>query len=379
MNKDISEIIFFITGGGTGGHIYPAVSVIDELISGGAKKENIFYIGNKKNQEYKIALDRGYNFLSTSVSGMPRKFSFKFLNWLFCLFISILKSFYFIFKYKPDVIFATGGYVCAPVLFAGRFLKIPYVLHDGDCFPGITTRAFAKSAKAVNLAFSDADKYIKSAKIYHYNNPVRSSFFYKTRENARMELGIKDEFLILIMGGSQGAKSLNEASIEFINQYRDKTGIKIILQTGKKNYEEVANKLKIPDNTRIEPYFDDMSIPILAADLIVSRAGSISISEILSARVPSILVPYPYAASDHQRINARKIENQGAAIYLEDSDLSSLKEKIEKARANYDILKENAAKLSGEFKNSNEKIAALVLNAAKNEGRQIFLCNMKKY
>ena len=368
MKSDINNKTYFITGGGTGGHIYPAVSIINELIKKGVNKEKIFYIGNKKNLEFKIAKDNGFNFLSTSVFGMPRKLSPKFISWTFCLIFSIIKCLFFILKYKPDVIFATGGYVCAPTLFAANILKVPYVLHDSDCFPGIVTRTFSKNAKAVNLAFSEAKKYIKNKNVYNFNNPVRSSFFEITKEEARKNLNINNEFLILIMGGSQGAKSINEAAVDVIYHFKNRSDIKIILQTGKKNFDEVIKNIDIPSNTRIEPYFDNMAIPILAADLIISRAGSISISEILSSKNPSILVPYPFAAADHQRINAHSIEKQNAAIYLEDEELKEgkLKEKIEEILNNkeeYNLLKQNAEVLGANFKQANEKILNLILEA----------------
>ncbi len=368
MKSDINNKTYFITGGGTGGHIYPAVSIINELIKKGVNKEKIFYIGNKKNLEFKIAKDNGFNFLSTSVFGMPRKLSPKFISWTFCLIFSIIKCLFFILKYKPDVIFATGGYVCAPTLFAANILKVPYVLHDSDCFPGIVSRTFSKNAKAVNLAFLEAKKYIKNKNVYNFNNPVRSSFFEITKEEARKNLNINNEFLILIMGGSQGAKSINEAAVDVIYHFKNRSDIKIILQTGKKNFDEVIKNIDIPSNTRIEPYFDNMAIPILAADLIISRAGSISISEILSSKNPSILVPYPFAAADHQRINAHSIEKQNAAIYLEDEELKEgkLKEKIEEILNNkeeYNLLKQNAEVLGANFKQANEKILNLILEA----------------
>ena len=366
MNKDMSNYKFFITGGGTGGHIYPAVSVINELLSAGADNKNIFYIGNKKNLEYKIAKDKGFQFLSTPVFGMPRKISFKLIKWLICLFAAIIKALFFTLKYKPDVVFGTGGYVSAPVLFAASALKIPYVLHDSDCRPGIVTRKFAKNAKAINLAFEEAKKYINSDKIYNYLNPVRAEFFNKTRDEARDKLNIKDEFLILIMGGSQGAKSINNAALELIEVLSDREDIKIILQTGKKNYDDIVKDLTVPDNARIEPYFDDMSIPILAADLIVSRAGSISISEILSSGAPSILIPYPYAAADHQRVNARAVTEKNAAIYLEDSEAEKLKEVVVELLNNkekYNEIKNNASVFKNQYKDANKNILNLILEA----------------
>ena len=371
MKSDTTDKKFFVAGGGTGGHIYPAISVINGLLKNGVNKKNIFYIGNKKNLEYKIALDMGLNFLSTPIFGMPRKISLKFIIFLFCLFISILKSFLYFLKYKPNVVFATGGYVCAPVLFAACLFKIPYVLHDSDCYPGMVTRIFSKNAFAVNLAFVEANKYIKSGNIRNFNNPVRNEFFKTSKEDARRELNIdKNDFLILIMGGSQGAKSINEAAIELIEKYKNKEGIKIILQTGRKNYDEVVKNFIVPHNVKIEPYFDNMAIPILAADLIVSRAGSISISEILSAKNVSVLIPYPYAAANHQRINARAVSDKNAAVYLEDNDLKKgvLIEAVTGLLADnkkYEELKENARILGAKFSEANDKILNLITSAIK--------------
>ena len=368
MNNSIYNCKFFITGGGTGGHIYPAVSIIKELLDCGVKNENIYYIGNKKNLEFQISKDNGFNFLSTSVFGMPRKVSLKFIKWIFLLILSILKSFYYVLRYKPNVVFGTGGYVSAPVLFAAKFLKIPYVLHDSDCYPGIVTRKFAKGAKAVNLAFEEANKLVNSDNIYNYKNPVRRIFFEKTKDSAREALNLKDEFVILIMGGSQGAKSINEAALEVIKEFENREDIKIILQTGKKNYDEIISNFSPTKNSTIKPYYDDMSTPVIASDLIVSRAGSISISEILSAKTPSILIPYPYAAADHQRVNARAISDKNAAIYLEDEDLKTgkLKEIILSLLSNkekYGEIKKNAEALGEVYKNSNQKILELILNS----------------
>ena len=368
MNRDMRNYKFFITGGGTGGHIYPAVSVINELLKIGVKNENIFYIGNKKNLEYKIAKDNDFQFLSTPVFGMPRKISFKFLKWGILLFAAILKAIFYTLKYRPNAVFGTGGYVSAPILFAAKLFKIPYVLHDSDCRPGVVTRKFAPSARAVNLAFEEAKKYIKTNNAVNYANPVRSAFFEITKKEARDTLNIRDEFVILIMGGSQGAKSINSAAMNLIEECKGNKNVRIILQTGKKNYDDVIKDFKEAENVLIKPYFDDMSIPILASDLIVSRAGSISISEILSAGCPSILIPYPYAAADHQRVNARAITDKNAATYIEDEELKEGKliavvKEILSDKEKYNRMKQNSCELGAKYKEANKKILELLLGA----------------
>lgn len=327
FNKN-KEKIYFITGGGTGGHIYPAVSVINGLIESKIDSKNIYYLGNKKNLEYEIAKKNGYNFLSYSAKGMPRKISFQFLIWLFGLFISTIKAMAYVLKYKPSVIFATGGYVCAPILFCALTFRIPYVLHDCDIQPGIVTRFFAPFAKSVSLAFEDAKKFIKSKDIHINGNPVRQEFKTISKKQAREELSLKDSFTILIMGGSLGAKKINDSSFKILKEYANKEGMEIIWQTGKKNFDDVTKKIleefeELPDNLVLQPYFDKMYLALLSSDLVISRAGSLSLSEICASSLPSILIPYPYASADHQKKNAKSFVDNKMALMLEDKDCNN--------------------------------------------------------
>ena len=328
MSNKNNEKIYFITGGGTGGHIYPAVSIISELLNNGVKKENIFYLGSKKNLEYEIAQKNEYNFLNYSVKGMPRKFSIKFIFWLFELFISTLAAIKYALKYKPNVVFATGGYVCAPILFAALVLKIPYVLHDCDIHPGIVTSFFASKAKSVSVAFEDAKKHINSKNIFVNGNPIRPEFKTITKKQAREDLLLKDDFTILIMGGSLGARTINNSSFKILKEYANKEGFKIIWQTGKKNFDEVTKKILdeydvLPDNLVLQPYIDKMYLAMLSSDLVISRAGSLSLSEICACSLPSILIPYPYAAQDHQKKNALSFVRNKMALMIEDKDCNN--------------------------------------------------------
>lgn len=379
MQKKQLTKTFFLTGGGTGGHIYPCISILNELQNKGEKR--VFYIGNKKNAEYEIVSGLPYNveFLDVPVFGMPRKITLKLVKWLFLLGLSILKCLFYALSKKPDVVFASGGYVSAPMVITAKILKIPYVMHDSDAHPGIVTRAFSGSAAAVNLAFQGANRFVKSNNITNFQNPVRSEFFTISKAEARKELNIKDDFTVLIMGGSQGAKTINNAAIEAIKHFQNKNDVKIIFQTGKKNYTGVINELEtvlgvkegqMPQNITVKPYFEKMYIPLLASDVVVSRAGSLSISEILAAKKPSILVPYPYAAADHQRKNAKEIEKTGASVYIEDSDLNGeiLINTIENLLKNPEELRQMAQKASWHIpKNPTPDILNLILKAAKTE------------
>lgn len=306
---------FFITGGGTGGHIYPAVAIAKALIETGHK---VFFVGNKKNLEYKICKDNNIAFLPVDVDFMPRKLSPKFLLWGLKTAIAGANATLYALKHKPNAIFATGGYVSAPALIAGRLLKIPFVTHDCDSYPGIVTRVFSKYAVATTLQFEDAKKYLKTDRVFVFGNPVRENFFNTNREECLKKLGLENKKTVLIMGGSQGANTLNNAVCEIINNL-NREDIQIILQTGKKHFESVKSKLKLsPKNTLVVPYFEDTSIALGACDLVVSRGGSLSISEILATNTPSIIVPYPYAAKNHQMLNAQSIERLGATVILED-------------------------------------------------------------
>lgn len=320
------KYVYFITGGGTGGHIYPAVAVCEELKNDHETRE-IYYIGNPKNLESEIAQKYGYKFLDVNISGMPRKLSLKMVKWFFKLQIAILKSMFYIKKYKPNVIFGTGGYVSAPALFAGAIAGVPIMIHDSDAQPGIVSKYIAPNAQCVSLAFEGSKKFIRSANININGNPIREEFKTLTKDQARKNLGLENKTTLCIMGGSQGARSINSAAIEILEKLSSEYDLQIIFQTGKKNYDNIFLKLKdiYPEfeedkNIILKPYFDNMSTVLKASDIAVSRAGSISLSELCACSIASILIPYPYAAADHQRKNAQYMLEKHAALYLEDAD-----------------------------------------------------------
>ena len=318
--------VYFITGGGTGGHIYPAIAVCNALSKDHQTKE-IYYIGNPDNLEHEVVEKAGYKFLGVKVSGMPRKFGFKFIFWFIQLQFAIFKALYYIKKYKPHAVFGTGGYVSAPALFAAGLDGTPFMLHDSDAKPGIVSRYLAPNAKCVSLAFEISQKFIESNNININGNPIREEFKTLTKQEARERLVIKDKTTLCIMGGSQGAKSVNNAAVEIIKKLSQEDNLQIIFQTGKRNYEKVYFKLKkaYPEfendrNLIVKPYFEDMVTVLKASDIAVSRAGSLSLSELCACGIASVLIPYPHAAADHQRKNAKFMVEKRAALYLEDAD-----------------------------------------------------------
>lgn len=322
--------VYFITGGGTGGHIYPAIAIADGLIAQDDTKE-IYYVGNPNNMEYSIVKDKLYTFLPVLSSGMPRKLSFSFCKWIFQMIKGWLKCCNYIKKYKPKVVFGTGGYVSAPVLFAAITMRVPFVMHDCDANPGLVTRLLAPCASSVSVAFESAKSQIKNKKCYVNGNPIRNKFSYLTKEIAKKDLGFSsDKITLCVMGGSQGAKRINAAILELIPKLVKDLGLQVIVQTGKKNYDEFIENLNniYPSYSEekaliVKPYFDDMITALKASDIAVSRAGSLSISELCASSAATIFIPYAYAAADHQRKNARYMVQMGAGMYLEDSDANS--------------------------------------------------------
>lgn len=333
-NQDKKKYVYFITGGGTGGHIYPAVAVADALMQDEETKD-LFYIGNPKNLEYDIVKQKGYKFLGINVHGMPRRFSFDFVKWAFQLWVAWLKCCFYLLKYKPNVVFGTGGYVSAPILLAcisfikGKTRPTPYMMHDCDAQPGLVTRKFSNHAKCVSLAFESAQEFVKNKNCCINGNPIREKFKTLTKEEARKTLGLENKLTVCIMGGSQGARTINDSAVEILKTLSLECNVQVIFQTGKKNFERAIEQLitiypqyQSDKNIIIKPYFEDMVTVLKASDIAVSRSGSLSISEIEASGIAPIFVPYPHAASDHQRKNAKCMLEKNAGLYVEDSELT---------------------------------------------------------
>ena len=201
-------------------------------------------------------------------------------------------------------------------------------MHDCDAMPGLVTRKLSRRAKYVSLAFEKAKKYIPNRHIIVSGNPIRAEFKTLSKTEARNNLGLQDKTTLTIMGGSQGAKSINNTVVELLKEFVQDKNLQIIFQTGKKNYDEILEKLKLiypaweqDGNLLIKPYFMDMVSVLKSSDIVISRAGSLSLSEICASDTASILIPYPNAAANHQRINAKYFVEMGASLYIEDKDL----------------------------------------------------------
>ena len=320
--KKNKQLKIVLSGGGTGGHIYPAIAVGRELLQQ-ENVEKVYYVGNPKNLEKTLIEKENFEFLPVKISGMPKTKNMALISWFGELAFAVLNCLKYFAKIKPDAVLGTGGYVSGPALIAAKLLNIPFMLHDSDAIPGIVTRKMAPFAKVVNTSFEDAKKYIKSKKITLNGNPLRNDFGKFDKKESLRKLDLSTEKLtILVMGGSQGAKSINTAISNCALGLIEELNLQIIHQTGLKNFESymdnISSELRNNPAYLVKPYLDDMATYLSCADLVIARAGSLSLSEFNLCGLPAILIPYPYAAHNHQFHNAKALENLGAAICLED-------------------------------------------------------------
>ena len=323
MPKNNKKLKVVLAGGGTGGHIYPAIAVGRELLTR-ENVEKVYYVGNPDKLEKTITADENFEFLPVNVSGLPKKKDLSLIKCFVDLGFSVIKCIGYFNKIKPDCVMGTGGYVSAPALIAAKLIGIPYMLHDSDAIPGIVSRKMSKGAKAINVSFEDAKKYLKSKNIEVNGNPLRGDFNTFDKNAALKSLGLSEnKFTILVMGGSQGAKSINSAISACALDLIEEKNVQIIHQTGLKNYDEymdgISAELRKNESYLPMAYLNNMPLYLACADLVIARSGSLSLSEFNLAGLPSVLIPYPYAANNHQYHNAKALEKAGASVCLEDN------------------------------------------------------------
>ena len=317
---------FMICGGGTGGHVSPAISIYEELKSR-APDSGFCFIGRDGGTENAAYVATGERLRLLDMQGVNGKSPVSMLKGLFRAVTSLGQARKIIKSEKPDVIIGTGGYVCWPMLTVGKRMRIPTVIHESNAYPGLTTRLVAKGADLVLLNYSEAAKHLKGARIETVGNPLRHEFYSVKRRSARRQLGVRDgEFLILSFGGSLGAERLNEAALMLMRSHSSKTpGIKHIHATGRAYFERIDKKeLRALNDCGciIVPYIESMAEVMHAADLIISRCGAMTISEINEVGAASILIPSPNVADDHQRKNGSFMSEAGAAIMIEEAELT---------------------------------------------------------
>jgi UDP-N-acetylglucosamine--N-acetylmuramyl-(pentapeptide) pyrophosphoryl-undecaprenol N-acetylglucosamine transferase len=348
-----------IAAGGTGGHINPGLAIADILREDG---NEVIFIGTKNGLEIDLVPKAGYKLKLIRASGIKRGISFKNIRALFDLFGGMRDIKKIIKEDKPDLIIGTGGYVTAPVLLVGSKDKIPTMIHESNALPGKTTKWLSSKVDVVAIGFKEAESRLpKARKVVFTGNPIKMKGNLNKQE-IRSKLGITKK-LVLVFGGSQGAKKINETMIELINDNKAKN-YQIVYATGQKNYDEIISKInKIPENVKIEKYIYNMEEIMTASDLVVCRSGALTVTEIGVVGVPAILVPFPYAAENHQEYNAKTLENVGAAkIILEDELTKEVLEKeIERLfsdQTRLEIMSQNAHRIAE--RNVKDKIKKVI-------------------
>lgn len=316
-----------MAGGGTAGHINPGLAIANHI-----KKKHleaqIKFVGTERGLETKLVLREGYDLELIKVKGFKRKLSLDTFISIKELFQGMVEARKVIKNFKPDIVIGTGGYVCGPVLFNAAMMKIPTLIHEQNAYPGVTNKILSKYVDAVAISFKESKKYFKSAKnLVLTGNPVRDEILHTDRANARKRLNIAPETrLVAVVGGSRGAQNINISVVDMIKKYYSRDDCNIIFATGEAQFDEIKERLgdDIPPTVQVVPYIYNAADVYAAADLMVCRAGAITLSELTAIGIPAILIPSPFVTANHQEYNARSLENNGAAVVILEKELNGL-------------------------------------------------------
>ncbi len=322
-----------VTCAGTGGHITPAVAIAN-LIKDKYPDSNILFIGTENGMENELVRKAGYDIKSVRTGKLIRQLTLKNFKAISNALKGIEDAKNIMKEFKPDLVIGTGGYICVTVMRAASSLKVPYMLHESNAFPGLSVKLTAKKAYKVMLGFEDAKVRLKNAKNLVVTGNIagvdKQKFDMLDKDECKKEFNIeKDKKVVFVTFGSQGAKYLNDYIINIAKKQND--DILFLLATGKNNYDEVIEKInKIKQEEKIdmskyikvEKFIYDMAKAYKIADLCITRGGAMTITELETVKVPAILIPLPTAAENHQYYNAKVLENIGAASILEQKDLT---------------------------------------------------------
>lgn len=372
---------FLFAAGGTGGHINPALAVAGEIRERYPDSE-ILFVGTKDKMESRLVPQAGFDFATISISGFQRKLSLKNIakniRTLFYLLTSSFQTKKIIKKFNPDVVIGFGGYVSGPVLRTAYKMGIPTAIHEQNAFPGVTNKALAKHVDRVMITVDSVKKYLEPKNECILTGlPVRGEMLRADRDFSRAEMGIKDdEVLILSMGGSLGARAINEAAVELISKRADEKSYRFLHSMGSyglwvpDKIKENGVDLDKHNNIEIREYISDMDVCMSAADIVVCRAGASSLSEIEALGKASILVPSPNVAENHQYHNAMALVNNDAAIMIEEKDLTGEKlikevDALVNSKEKREKIGENARAMA--MIDAKKKIADIIVSLAENK------------
>lgn len=360
-----------LCGGGTAGHVTPAIAIAEELIKKAPDSE-ILFVGRDGGEENHAVLRAGFQLETLKICGIQRRLCISNIKNILTALESRKEARKIIESFKPDVILGTGGYVCWPIISVGSKMKIPSAIHESNAYPGLTTKLLERRCEKVFLGMEEAKKYLKNKNIMTVGNPIPSRLASISKKAARRRLGLGSEDLfILSFGGSIGARRLNEVLIEVMESHSVKENkLWHLHASGIRYYASIKSKCKDAQvkGCRIVPYIEDMPTMLSAADIVISRSGAMTLSEISAAGVCAILIPSPNVSGNHQYKNAKHLSDRGAAMIIEEEKLTA------------DILKKELIFLENdktERKNRAKKIKALSTpDSAKLIAEQLIL--MKK-
>ena len=313
-----------LAGGGTGGHLFPALAIAEGIKKRYLNSE-ISFMGTPKGLEAKVIPQKGYPLFYLSVVGLKRGLNLSILKVIFFLMKSLVEAFKILRQLKPEVVIGTGGYVSAPAVLAASLMRIPTFIQEQNSFPGMTTRILSLFAKKVFLAYEESKKYFllkKNLKVT--GNPVRPEIFGADKTSAMKQFNlVPHKKTVLILGGSQGASTINRAVLEDLNLHEKGLNFQVLWQTGEKDYQKIKENLKNKSNSvQTFNFIEDMSSAYAVGDIIISRAGAITLSEITGCGRPALLIPYPHATAEHQKFNAQVLEKRGAVVVIEEKELT---------------------------------------------------------
>ena len=321
---------YIISGGGTGGHIYPAIAIADELKAQDPSAQIVF-VGAYGKMEMEKVPQAGYKIHGLWISGLQRKQLWRNVLFPLKLGISLLQSLVIWLRYRPDVLIGTGGFASGPMLFIGNLLGSKTLLQEQNSYPGITNKLLAKKANAIAVAYPGMERFFPKGKITYTGNPLRSSLLQieGLKDQSLRHFGLKgDHKQLVILGGSLGAQRINElvaSQLEFFTALN----LEVIWQCGKLYYDRYQHLAT--DRIKIYPFIKEMNLLYSAADIIISRAGASSVSELCLVGKTTLLIPSPNVAENHQFHNANALVKQRAAILIEEKDLEHSFQRVFKA------------------------------------------------
>lgn len=318
------KVVF--AGGGTGGHINPALSIADYAKSKDKHFEAIF-IGTEKGLEKKLVPAKGYDIKYIDIKGFDRKNLMKNIEVMKKLSVARRDCRNIIKDFKADCVVCTGGYVSGPVAMAAKKERIPALIHEQNVYPGLTVKGAEKYVEYVAVSFEETVSHMKNKhKCVVTGNPVRSEILSANKENSRKMLKLSDKPFVLIFGGSLGADRINQTVVGMLGKIARENKIQLLFGTGDRNFEKVSKQIKdieLSEDEKVVPYINNMHLVMSAADLVIARSGAITVSEIAALSKPSILIPSPNVVRNHQEQNAREFEKHNAAAVITENELSA--------------------------------------------------------